>query len=98
MIEGELWTDSVTGAGVLQRGHFVKTPRGFSSIQIVRDTKLLHGVPSDRVTHVAIQTRLAGRGELTIAEYRATALGEDPGSPGSNSEPTKRFLRGSSIK
>jgi hypothetical protein len=86
------------GAGVLQKGRFVKTPRGFSSIQVVRDTKLLNGVPGIRVTHVAIETRLAGRGELTIAEYLATALGEDPESPGSNVEPTKRLLRGSLIK
>jgi hypothetical protein len=98
LIEGELWIDSSTGAGVLQKGRLVKTPRGFSSIQVVRDIKLLNGVPGIRVTHVTIETRLAGRGELIITEYLVTALGEDPESPGSNVEPTKRLLRGSLIK
>jgi len=69
LIQGQLWIDSVTGEAVLQAGHFVKTPSGFSGrIEIVRDTKLLGGHPCLRITHVTVETRRAGRGELTIAE------------------------------
>jgi hypothetical protein len=95
LIEGELWIDSITGVGVLQKGYLVKTPRSFGSIQVVRDTKLLNGVPCVRVTHVTIETRLAGRGELTITEYPLTTVEKDAGSPGSNFEPATRLLRGS---
>jgi hypothetical protein len=88
----------ITCAGILQKGHFVKAPRGFSRIQVVRDTRLLNGTQAVRITHVAIQTQLAGRGELTVTEHRMTALGEDPGPPGSNFEPMKRLLFGSLLK
>jgi len=94
MIAGELWIDSITGVGVLQKGHFVKTPSGFGApIQLVRDTKLLHGVPCLRVTHVSVETRRAGRGELTITEYRLVPSQEEPTSPG----PTNPALHGSPI-
>jgi hypothetical protein len=95
MIEGELWIDSITGVGVLQKGYFVKTPRSFGSIRLVRDTRLLNGVPCVRVTHVTIETRLAGRGELTITEYLLTGIDKDAERPGSNFEPATRLLRGS---
>ncbi len=37
-------------------------------IEVVRDTKLRDGLPYTRITHVAIETRLVGRAELTITE------------------------------
>jgi len=89
MIAGELWIDATTGVGVLQKGHFVKTPTGFGApVQLVRDTKLMDGVPCLRVTHVSIETRRAGRGELTITEYRLIPGQEEPASPGSTVQPT----------
>ena len=99
MIEGELWIDSITGAGVLQKGRFVKTHSGFSApIQVVRDTKLMNGVPCVRVTHAAVETRHAGRGELTITEYRLIPGQEEPESPGTAPGPTNPALRGSLIQ
>jgi hypothetical protein len=82
LIEGELWIDANTGVGVLETGHLVKTPSGFAPrIQLVRDTKLRDGVPFARVTHAAIETRSAGRGELTITELRVPANAEEAPSP-----------------
>ena len=69
LIRGQLWIDSVTGAAVLQAGRLVKTPSAFiGQIEVVRDTKLRDGYPCVRITHVAIETPRAGRGELTITE------------------------------
>jgi hypothetical protein len=82
LIEGQLWIDAVSGIGVLQTGHLVKTPSGFAPhIQVVRDTKLLNGVPCVRITHVSMKTRMAGRGELTVTEYRRLPAGEGAPSP-----------------
>ena len=79
LMEGKLWIDALTGIGVLETGRLVKTPSGFAApVEVVRDTKLVNGVPAIRVTHVALATRKAGRGELTITEYRMGIAGEDP--------------------
>jgi hypothetical protein len=78
LVEGQLWIDSSTGAAVLQTGYFVKTPSAFlGRVEVVRDTKLLEGRPSVRITHVAFQTRWAGRGELTITEIPLTSAEEE---------------------
>jgi hypothetical protein len=98
LIEGELWIDSLTGVGVLQKGSFVKTPATPGArIQVVRDTRLLNGLPCVRITHVAIETR-AGHGELTITEYPLTAGEENPASFGPALEPTGRVMRGFQIQ
>jgi hypothetical protein len=69
MIQGQLWIDSATGLAVHQAGRFVKQPSVFiRRIQVTRDTNLQDGLPLSRVTHVIIDTRLAGRAELTITE------------------------------
>jgi hypothetical protein len=82
LIQGQLWIDSVTGAEVLQSGHLVKTPSDFAGrVEIVRDTKLLNGQPCIRMTHVAIETRRAGRGELTITEIPLAGNGEGSENP-----------------
>lgn len=79
LVEGELWIDAITGIGVLESGHLVKGPSDFAPrIKVVRDTRLLEGVPCVRVTHMAVETRRTGRGELTITEYRLAANGEEP--------------------
>jgi hypothetical protein len=69
LIRGQIWIDSATGIAVHQEGRFVKRPSVFiRQIEVTRDTKLREGLPDSRVTHVAIQTRLVGRAELTITE------------------------------
>ena len=79
LIQGQLWIDSATGAAVLQAGHFVKTPSAFiGRIEVVRDTKLLDGSPRVRITHVTIETRRLGRGEITITELPLPASSEGP--------------------
>jgi len=56
----------------------VKRPSAFiRRIEVVRDTKLLDGYPCARITHVVIQTRRVGRGELTITELPLAAAGEE---------------------
>jgi hypothetical protein len=78
LMEGQLWIDALSGFGIVQTGHLVKTPSGFApNIHLVRDTKLLNGVPCARITHVSMKTRIAGRGELTVTEYRLPATGEE---------------------
>jgi hypothetical protein len=69
LIQGQIWIDSATGIAVHQAGRFVKRPSVFiRRIEVARDTNLRDGLPSTRVTHVAIDTRLVGRAELTITE------------------------------
>jgi hypothetical protein len=83
LIQGELWIDARTGQEVLRKGRLVKTLRSCAGkIEFVRDTTLLDGSPVIRVTHVTLETRRIGRGELTITELPlATAdvsVGEGP--------------------
>jgi hypothetical protein len=50
-------------------GALCNTPSAFiGRIEVVRDTQLLDGESCVRVIHVAIETRPARRGELTITE------------------------------
>jgi hypothetical protein len=69
LLQGELWIDAQTGQEVLRKGYLVSTPRGFAGrLEVLRDTTLLHGSPWIRVTHITVETRHVGRGELTITE------------------------------
>jgi anti-sigma B factor antagonist len=69
LIKGQIWIDSATGIAVHQVGRFVKRPSVFiRRIEVTRDTNLRDGLPYTRVTHVAIETPLVGRAELTITE------------------------------
>ncbi|HXB68778.1 MAG TPA: hypothetical protein VNY05_11065 [Candidatus Acidoferrales bacterium] len=45
-------------------------------IEVVRDTKLVDGHASARITRMAIETQRSGRGYLTITEFRPSAAGE----------------------
>jgi hypothetical protein len=94
LINGQLWIDTVTGAEVLQKGYFVKTPSAFARpIEFVRDTRLLDGQPCLRVTHVTVETREAGRGELTITEL-PLPVNEDELNGGSDAPEQPVGLRG----
>jgi hypothetical protein len=69
LIRGQIWIDSATGIAVRQAGRFVKRPSVFiRGIEVTRDTNMRDGLPYTRVTHVAVDTRLVGRAELTITE------------------------------
>ncbi len=69
LIQGQVWIDAATGIAVRQAGRFVKRPSVLiRRIDVTRETNLQDGLPGTRVTHVAIDTRLLGRAELTITE------------------------------
>lgn len=75
LIDGHLWIDQATGAAVHQDGRVVKRASIFiRQIRITRDSGSRAGVPYLRVTHVDIDTRLAGRAELTIRERPSTSI------------------------
>jgi len=69
LIKGELWLDAETGQAVRQTGYLVKRPSIFlKRIDIARDIELCDGTADLRLTHLTIDTRIAGRAELTIQE------------------------------
>jgi hypothetical protein len=80
LIRGHIWIDSGTGIAIRQAGSFVKRPSVFiRKIEVTRDTNLQDGIPYTRVTHVSIETRLAGRAELTITEGAVQAVDSEIG-------------------
>jgi hypothetical protein len=86
LIHGEIWIDRRTGQEVLRKGVLVRTPPGFAGkIEVLRDTTLVDGSPWLRVTHVTVETRQVGRGELTITKLPLAAVDEsfptNPNSP-----------------
>jgi len=69
MIRGELWIDSASGLATRKAGRFVKMPSVFvRRIEVVQDVYVRGEAAYLRVTHLEIDTRLAGRAELTIRE------------------------------
>jgi hypothetical protein len=69
LIRGEIWIDSGTGFAVHQAGRFVKRPSVFiRQIDVSRDTNLVDGIPTSRVTRLTMRTRLVGLVELTVTE------------------------------
>jgi len=69
LIQGVIWIDAETGAAVRQSGYLVKKPSIFvKRVDVTRETSLHNGVAESRVTHLAVETRLVGRAELTIHE------------------------------
>jgi hypothetical protein len=69
LLRGEIWIDSTTGFAVHQAGRFVKRPSVFiRRIDVTRDTNITDGVPTSRITHLTLQTRLVGLVQLTVTE------------------------------
>jgi len=69
LIHGVLWIDAETGSAVRLSGYLVKKPSIFvKRVDVTRETSLRDGVAQSRVTHLALDTRLVGRAELTIHE------------------------------
>jgi len=84
LIRGVLWIDAETGAAVRQSGYLVKRPSIFvKRVDVTRETSLSNGVAESRVTHLAVETRLVGRAELTIHE-RPCVECVDTAASGSN--------------
>lgn len=82
LIDGELWIDAASGASILQAGQLAKTPPGQAGRpRIVRDIKLVDGIPLIRITHVTMKTKDIGRGELTITESRVVEVEIAPPLP-----------------
>ena len=70
LIRGELWIDSSSGLATRKAGRFVKKPSVFlRRIDVVQDIYIRGEAPYLRVTHLEIDTRLAGSAELTIREH-----------------------------
>jgi len=84
LIQGVLWIDAATGTAVRVSGYLVKRPSIFvKRVDVTRETSLHDGVAESRVTHLALETRLVGRAELTIHE-RPCVECVDTAASGSN--------------
>ena len=69
LINGELWLEGETGAAVRQSGYLVKSPSFFvKHVGFTRETILSEGVAQMLLTHLSVDTRLAGLANLTITE------------------------------
>jgi len=69
LIQGVIWIDAESGTAVRVSGYLVKKPSIFvKRVDMTRETSLHDGVAESRVTHLALDTRLVGRAELTIRE------------------------------
>ena len=86
MIQGMLWIDAETGSALRLSGYLVKKPSIFiKRVDLTRETNLRDGVAESRVTHLALDTRLVGRAELTIHERPCTNCSGAPAeSSGAN--------------
>jgi hypothetical protein len=77
MIQGMLWIDASSGSAIRLSGYLVKRPSIFiKRVDVTRETNLRDGVAESRVTHLALDTRLVGRAELTIHERPCVACSD----------------------
>jgi outer membrane lipoprotein-sorting protein len=82
LIQGILWIDAESGTALRQTGYFVKKPSIFiKRIDVTRETSIHGGIADLRVTHVALETRLVGRAELTIHERPCSDCTETTDTP-----------------
>jgi hypothetical protein len=76
LIRGEMWIDAA-GSVLHQAGRLVRSPSIFiRHVQVVRDTETRCGMAVARVTHVQVDTRLAGKADLTITERPYSGPGD----------------------
>jgi hypothetical protein len=74
LIQGDLWIDAETGTAIRQSGYLVKRPSVFvKRVDVRRETHLRDGIADMRITHLTVDTRLVGKGELTINERPCSA-------------------------
>jgi hypothetical protein len=83
LIRGELWLDEESGAAVRLSGYLVKNSSIFvKRVSLIRETSLEDGIAATRLTHLSVETRLAGPAELIIQERPYTASAGGPaGNP-----------------
>jgi hypothetical protein len=77
-----LWLDGESGAAIRLSGYLVKNTSIFvKRISLIRETSFEDGVAATRLTHLSVDTRLAGVAELIIQERPYTA---SEGGPAEN--------------
>jgi len=77
MIAGEMWIDNETGLVTHLSGRLVKNPSVMlRRVGISQEMEIRHGATFARETHLDIDTRFTGRGELTIRERTLAAEAE----------------------
>jgi hypothetical protein len=73
LFKGELWVDTGTGMPLRESGQFVKNPSMLlKRIRFVRDYEIRDGVSIPRRIESAIETRFAGRAELSVRVHDFT--------------------------
>ena len=69
LLSGQVWIDSRSGAELMVTGRVTTLPSIHGSVDVVRETKLVNGSPSGRVSHVVFTVPDLGRAELVVTEY-----------------------------
>jgi hypothetical protein len=69
LINAVLWLDSETGLAVRESGYLAKSPSVFlKRVNLTWENELNNGTIEARITHILVETRLAGPAQLVIVE------------------------------
>ena len=69
LINAVLWLDSETGLAVRESGYLAKNPSVFlKRVNLTRENEFHNGTIEARITHILVETRLAGPAQLVIVE------------------------------
>jgi hypothetical protein len=69
LINAVLWLDSETGIAVRESGYLAKNPSVFlKRVKMTRENELHNCTIEARITHILVETRLAGPARLVIVE------------------------------
>lgn len=78
--QGWLWIESKTGLPVREQGEFVKNPSIFlKRVEFVRDYEIRDGVAVPMKMDSQIQTRVAGKAEMSVRYLNVEKAAEEPG-------------------
>ena len=69
LLKGQIWIDSDSGTELMVSGRVATLPSIHGSVEVVRETRLLNGSPSGRLTHVMFTLPNLGRAEVVVTEY-----------------------------
>lgn len=79
LFQGWLWIESKTGLPVREQGEFVKNPSIFlKRVEFVRDYEIRDGVAVPMKMDSQIQTRIAGKAEMSIRYSNVEKAAEEP--------------------
>ena len=82
LINGILWLDGDTGIAVRLSGYLVKNPSIFlKRVNVTRESCLRDGIVEARITHLLLDTRLAGSARLVVVERPTAVLGTGTAVP-----------------